>query len=502
MKKIIRGLKWIDDHLLKILLTFFFIFIPLYPKLPLIDIEYTYIYIRFEDFFVALLYLVFFLQLLRKKAVLDKKYFIFFSLFWLSVFLSFFYGYYYLKTIPVGYIGFLHSLRRIEYMGIFFIAVAAVKSKKDFYYFLKVIFLTFLVVSIYGVGQKFFGWPAVQTMNPEYARGYFLFLTPEARISSTFAGHYDYASYLIFLFPILLTFYLLSTQRRYFLLFTLGLINLTLTASRISYVGYILTIFPLLIILRRLRLLTIVVVLTLIFTVTNQNLTSRLKRTFQVKRILIDQKTGAVYIPQKITIKELPAGSFYIALKSQEINKKNIDSNEKTLEEYKKKLIQEKQIESTKSGEKIDIASLEANLKSINTIVSDISFSTRLQVEWPRAINAFRQSPIFGTGPSSITEATDNDYLRWLGEFGILGMSFFLLIFFNLFKNFYFFVKKINLKKFDEKIIFLGVIFGFVALMVNASYIDVFEASKVAFTFWATIGVFYSYLRTKKVYEK
>lgn len=507
MKKIVDSLRWFDNNLLKILLTIFFIFIPLYPKLPLIDIEYTYIYIRFEDFFVALIYLTFFVQLLRRKVVLDRRYFWLFFLFWVSVFYSFIYGYLYLKTVPVNFIGLLHSLRRVEYMAIFFVAVSIVKSKKEVFYFLKINLLTLFFVCVYGIGQKFFGWPAVQTMNPEYARGYLLYLTPEARISSTFSGHYDLASYLIFFFPIVLTFYLFSQNLSYLFLFILGLINLTFTASRISYIGYLATVFPFLIFLRRYKLLILIAILTTVFTITNQNLTSRLKRTFQVKKILVDQKTGAVYIPQKITTKELPAGSFYIPIKEQEIKEeKKVIKNEilkdKDLEKFKEEVILEKQIQATKSGEKIDTASLEANLKPVKTIVSDISFATRLQVEWPRAINAFKRSPFLGTGPSSLSEATDNDYLRWLGEVGILGTSLFLLILFNLVKDFYVFVKKINLKKFSEKIIYLGVIFGISALLINASYIDVFEASKVAFIFWALMGIFYGYLKSKRVYEK
>jgi hypothetical protein len=204
MQKLGKFLKWIDDNLLKILISFSIFFIPLYPKLPLIDIEYTYIYIRFEDFFIALVYFIFLIQLLRKKVSVPWRFFLLFLSFWLSVFVSFYLGHFVLKTIPVNYIGLLHSLRRIEYMGIFFVAFASVKTKKDFFYYLKLAIFIAFIVSVYGIGQKFFGWPAVQTMNPEYARGYLLFLTPEARISSTFSGHYDLASYLIFLMPIIL----------------------------------------------------------------------------------------------------------------------------------------------------------------------------------------------------------------------------------------------------------------------------------------------------------
>lgn len=506
MQKLGKLLKWIDDNLLKILISFSIFFIPLYPKLPLIDIEYTYIYIRFEDFFIALVYFIFLVQLLRKKVSFPWRFFLLFLFFWLSVFVSFYLGHFVLKTIPVNYIGLLHSLRRIEYMGIFFVAYASVKTKKDFLYYLKLFIFVVFLVSVYGIGQKFFGWPAVQTMNPEYARGYLLFLTPEARISSTFSGHYDLASYLIFLMPIILSLFFFYNHLKYFFVFVFALVGLVLTASRISYIGYLLTVFPLLLTQKKWRLTFIVLFLTIGLTLANNNLTSRLKRTFQVKRILVDQRTGAVYIPQKITTKELPAGSFYIPLKNQN-NISNISKNvnnieDKYLQDYKKKLILEKEIQATKSGEKIDVASLEANIKPINTIVSDISFATRLQVEWPRAINAFKKSPLFGTGPSSITEATDNDYLRWLGETGLLGTILFLAI---ILKIAYEIFKKVLTSNFEEKIILKGFLFGLTALMINASYIDVFEASKVAYTFWMITGIVIAFIgldRNKKAYEK
>jgi hypothetical protein len=120
MQKLGKFLKWIDKNLFKIIITFLIIFIPLYPKLPLIDIEYTYIYIRFEDFLIALTYLIFLIQFLRKKVTVPWRFFFLFFSFWTSVFISFYFGHFVLKTIPVDYIGLLHSLRRIEYMGNFF----------------------------------------------------------------------------------------------------------------------------------------------------------------------------------------------------------------------------------------------------------------------------------------------------------------------------------------------------------------------------------------------
>ena len=59
-----------------------------------------------------------------------------------------------------------------------------------------------------------------------------------------------------------------------------------------------------------------------------------------------------------------------------------------------------------------------------------------MNVEWPRAIRALKKNPLLGTGYSSITLATDNDYLRLLGETGVLGFLAFLLIGVRLIKRY------------------------------------------------------------------
>jgi hypothetical protein len=52
-----------------------------------------------------------------------------------------------------------------------------------------------------------------------------------------------------------------------------------------------------------------------------------------------------------------------------------------------------------------------------------------------------------------------------------------------------------NLKKLakENKIIAYGFTFALLALFINATYIDVFEASKVAYTFWTIAGLFVGY---------
>ena len=53
-------------------------------------------------------------------------------------------------------------------------------------------------------------------------------------------------------------------------------------------------------------------------------------------------------------------------------------------------------------------------------------------------------------------------------------------------------MKKIRNMQLKYKYIFYGFIFGFIGLFINAGYIDLFEASKLAYTFWLLAGIFYA----------
>ncbi|MBI2641926.1 O-antigen ligase family protein, partial [Candidatus Roizmanbacteria bacterium] len=431
MEKLFQLLNWLDNNLIRLLLIVFIFLIPLWPKFPLFDLEYTYISIRFEDLYIAFFILVFFIQLIRRKVTLSRKFLPLFIFFWISVFASYLFGHYVLNTVPVKNIGLLHAARRVEYMIFFFVASSTVRSARDFFLFMKTIFIVFFIVCFYGIGQKFFGFPAVSTMNPEFALGHILYLTPEARVSSSFAGHYDLAAYLVFLIPIILGFYFGRLSLRYFLLFIVALFTLVLTASRISFISYALSVLAFLIFLKKPKHLVVVIILTIGFSLLSKNLTSRFFSTFQTRQIFVNEKTGQVVIPQKITVKELPAGTFYVELKKD----KKVRADPALEKKLKEKLLADIREEASKSGKTLTsteeaelLATMSAGLKPINTVVSDISFATRLQVEWPRAIKAFLRSPLLGTGASSITEATDNDYLRWIGEFGLLGTIPFVLI--------------------------------------------------------------------------
>ena len=490
MKKLLNWLKQFDENLVKILLIGFIFFVPLWPKLPLKMINYTYIALRLEDIYLAIMALLFVIQLIRKKVFLNRKFLLPFILFLGVVFVSFLWNSFVSKDVEFIHLGLLHSLRRVEYMIMFFVASSVIKTKKDFWQIVSYFFISVLIVVLYGLGQKFLNFPAVQTMNPEYAKGYILYLTPEARISSTFGGHYDLAIYLVMTIPIILSFYFAKKKNSYLYLFIGALLILLYTSSRSSFVAYFVSTVALLLFIRKFKFLIFVLILTIGLMFTTGEITKRFLKTFQVRRILVDDRTGAVYIGQTITTKELPAGSFYFKLKDQ--------SKGDNLDKFRKQIVLEKTREATISGEissleeKKYMATLSANLRPVNTVVSDISMATRFQIEWPRAINAFKKNPLLGTGPSSLTEATDGDYFRWLGEFGLSGTIAFLNILFLILKTVWDKIRKLG---FNDRLIGYGFIFGFLALFINASYIDAFEASKVAYTFWTLAGLYIGYYK-------
>jgi O-Antigen ligase len=578
MKKLLQLLKIIDEYALTTILSIFIFLIPLYPKIPLININYSYISIRAEDFVVAALLLVYAIQLLRRKVHIPAIFIWPFVFFGASILVSYGLGVFVTKTIVYPQIGLLHTLRRFEYMSIFFVAASAVRNTKHFKFLLYSFFASVCLVALYGIAQRFAGFPAVSTMNPEFAKGRILFLTPEARVSSTFAGHYDLASYLVFSLPILWGFYMTLISERIspltnwlarsvrfayssltsiyhltlkrlkalahhiqinddivhterftsslpqllymsilailvvgilanavktfelpimttlgigILLFSLSfqwarrltmlvlifisLFTLILTASRTSFIAYIVTVPALLFFFKRYAYTILIITLSIVLMVTNKSLSDRFSKTIQIRQFLINVETGDTLVVQKSNSKDLPAGSAIL----RKIDTKKLSASD---EKLKQQLLLEASQSATLSG---GVASA-GSYTEVSAVGVDVSTAIRLQIEWPRAINAFKRNPLFGLGASSITEATDNDYLRWLGEFGLAG---FLSFTFILYLIAHFIMVRIPLISAQLQPLYWGALFGMGALMINAGYIDVFEASKVAFTYWFVMGI-------------
>jgi O-antigen ligase len=123
----------------------------------------------------------------------------------------------------------------------------------------------------------------------------------------------------------------------------------------------------------------------------------------------------------------------------------------------------------------------------LRPIQQDRSISIRIDVEWPRAIRSFYKNPFLGTGYSSLGLATDNDYLRSLGETGLFGLLSFLSLLFALIKSI--FARLKNTLSSTDKTLLVGSIGVFTSMAVIALFIDTFEASKIAILFWSITGL-------------
>lgn len=520
---------WIWENIFFILTLFLLAFIPLYPKRPLLDIVNTWVYIRVEDFVVAFIILFWVLLLLFKKINLKTPLTIPIMLFWIIGSITTLHGVLLIfPTIANVFpnVAFLSFLRRIEYMSLFFIAFAAIKDKSYINYVITTLIIVLLLVVGYGIGQKFLGFPAYLTMNEEFAKGAPIQLSQLSRVPSTFAGHYDLAAYLVLIIPILisLVFGFKNFILKIFLLVTasLGFVLIFMTVSRVSFFVLLLSLIMLLILQRKRFLIVSLFLITILFLSFSTSLLARFGSTVSEVDVLVDAKTGGAighvkevpseYFKNKIILRDfaqseqdsrlatssaivpmhlipkvaslitdpndptgeyLPQGTSYINLPLSPVTKK--------INQY----FYEKSEEEATSTARVFM--LEGDYLIKRAKAYDLSFTTRFQGEWPRTMLAFKRNIILGSGYGSVSLAVDNNYLRILGESGLLGFAAFTSIF--LIAGIY--IKRV-LPNVDSPIVrsfVLGFVAGTFGLMLNAVFIDVFEASKIAFTYWLLMGV-------------
>lgn len=489
-----KFLKFLSRNLLFILVLVLLVLIPLYPKIPLIGINHTWVYIRAEDFIVASSFAVLGVYLLLKKATLKTPLTLPIFLFWGVGLISTIYAVLFIFPTLTGvfpHLAFFNYARRIEYIGLFFLAYNAIKSKKQIPFVVWALFGTLCLVVLYGLGQKFLGFPAFLTGNEEFAKGIPLRLSSSARIPSTFAGHYDLAAWLVILIPIMGS--MIFAVKNWLLKFAFifagfwGLILLLLTASRVSYMVYLVTIVFLLLLQKQKKFIIPVVILSLWLLSSFQGISQRFTSTISQVDLIVDARTGKavgiakpgqgdlVIEDKQSTGENLPQGTGYI----------NIPGSDSTSSGSDKVTIKRTKIAAGK--ESTEITTVEGDFVIKKALAYDVSFTTRFQGTWPRAINAFKRNIFLGSGYSSISLASDNNYLRILGEVGLIGLVSYALIF--VFYGIY--VAK-NIKEVDSKIgkaFVLGVSASILGVALNAVLIDVFEASKVAFVFWPLMGL-------------
>lgn len=537
--KLTNVLHWLDDNILLVLTGFMLAFVPLYPKIPLADILPGYIVrIRLEDLFIALTALVFFVQLLRKKVTLKTPLTKIIFAYLIIGFLSSLSAIFITKTVPfqpvhVGKL-FLNYFRRIEYVSLFFVAFAAIKSRKDILKLLSVFVVTVLLVGLYGFGQKFFYWPVYSTMNREFSKGLRLYLTEHARVQSTFGGHYDFAGFLVIALPFVvgLLSYVKTKKEKFALVLTffVSLWGLMMTSSRSSFLAFV---FAMLVYfaleLKKKGFVWVgtrmfsVFLVTGIFFVSFGDLSERFMQIFNTGALQGLQNT--VNDAKKITTQpfiEPPKDGISIddvtkaaeeAAKKAEVKTVPVIVSSDTqptpvdpqatpvvlpgdvFEDIPEKII------ATKSAEGKDIEVRIPRVFSENAHLLGLSAAIRLDTLWPFAIRGFLRNPALGSGYSTLTkytieefteaESTDNDFLRTLGETGLLGF----ITFYGAFVMACIYLLKRAYKNNDPLLNLLAFVFVSITmgLFVNAVYIDLFVSSKVIETYWIIAGISLAY---------
>lgn len=441
-------------------------FIPLYFKFPLATISGTFVAIRFEDLLIAGTLVLWIIYLLLSKGLkdfladkLNQALLLFFFVGAVSTFSGIF-----LTKTAVLHLGFLHYLRRIEFMMLLPLTISIIKTKRQSYVYLGVLSIVLFLVNIYALGQKFLHFPAISTTNSELSKGIIYFIEGENRVTSTFAGHYDLAVFLLMSLVIIsaLVFYFVKSKNKtcvlwLILLAGLSLVLLIMTAARLSFVAAIIGVTFSLLLVGKKKYVLLMGLLVLFILVYPSNLRDRFVSTFTVNI----QKSWDSYFAQseeqarrsRLNIPTLPASG-------PDVQSSPVDQEAPDIA----------------PGEPLDTTALGVYR----------SFTIRTQVEWPRAIRAFTKNPLLGTGYSSLGLATDNDLLRSLGEVGLLGTIAFILILFEITRRVWVqYRKQTGFAKYFSA----GCLAMIFAFLINSLFIDVFEASKVACLFWMILGI-------------
>src|SRR3989344_4402596 len=127
--------RFISNNILFVITLFLLFFVPLYPKLPLVDVTNTWAYIRLEDILVLVAITTWLILLIRNKITLRTPLTIPIMIFWVIGGISTFHGV--LVLFPTmsnvfSNVALLSYLRRIEYMFLFFVAFSGMKDKNFF----------------------------------------------------------------------------------------------------------------------------------------------------------------------------------------------------------------------------------------------------------------------------------------------------------------------------------------------------------------------------------
>jgi O-antigen ligase len=372
-------------------------------------------------------------------------------------------------------------------------------------------------------------------MNREFSKGMVLYLTEHARVQSTFGGHYDLAAYLVIVLPI---FYLLAINAKkkwprlaLHSVHLLGLWLLIMSASRTSFIAYLGAVMAGLLLLafkpskfwhkvfffvrQSLTSLFLVALMMLVF---GADMRERLEQVLQAYPSVFKvyqesenflSKQAEFFNDPLAKIRDWQAKmkpSNGIAFDNTQLDSVLTPTDQQPVSQRPVDVyadIPDKVAVSTQSsqGETITTYVEKPRTWSANALKYGLSFAIRLDELWPNALKGFAKNPLLGSGYATLNkkefqqfteaESTDNNFLRTLGETGLLGFITFygsiIILLVVLYRN-----QKTSTDQ-QLQVANIAFIAASIGLLLNASYIDVFASSKVAFTYWALAGAILAY---------
>ncbi len=442
----------------------------------------------------------------------------------------------------------LHWARYIEYFFLAFLFFSSITSKLKLQIVCVAMLGAVAGIVIYGWGQKYMYWPVFSTMNREFSKGVPLVLTPHARVQSTFGGHYDFAAYLVLLLPFTLVM-AFSSRRLWskfgrtaqvltWLIHFMGVWGLIISAARTSIISYLaatLVVFTLSIALSSRSLKRKVgawfghqfayflVVGFLVFG-WGGDMIERFEHTLDSIQWVHDTYHTAnkwrKEFPYLLGWKEWEQPEGTIAVVVDDFGNNSVLTPTDT-QPAPRPATGTAPVETKPADVYEDIPDLKTGYDasgnaylyeatrtwSVNAEKYGLSMAIRFDVLWPNAIKGFSRNPLLGSSYGTLTkgdnlsvfteaDSTDCNYLRTLGETGILGFAcFYGALVVAMWRAWQ---RRTSQDAWEQmvNVSFLGAMVG---ILVNALYIDVFAASKVAFTIWMIVGIFWA---TNKIIGK
>ena len=140
-------------------------------------------------------------------------------------------------------------------------------------------------------------------------------------------------------------------------------------------------------------------------------------------------------------------------------------------------------------GKNVEIADLHRyadNIKAcipiwdyIPIVIDDASASERF-FKWGNALSGFLQYPLFGYG-NGVTEVMDGNYVKLLGENGLVGTLLWLGMYGYYLKIVWDAKKRTRMAR--------SVVYMMVSVLIASLFIDMFEASRPMETLWLAVGL-------------